>query len=250
MITIDTDLFEMSGGLPFLDANFSPTPILSLVACRRRSLSKTHGSEKNNDIVRFLDPNVAHHIYDNLGISPTPLPSTEFSDKEKTLIESSIKEIIRSKNGWRNEFNLPINYRKLEVDKLSCTILGVPQHIFISPKALNHKFHLFEIIIHELSHVWLALYAEVLDLQVISNPVHILPSGTNGKDIRAVLLAAFFAAAVYEFLISTKIQRGSDFYDHKPYLKECIEILSSTKDELTPLGMSLTNRLALYAHRI
>jgi hypothetical protein len=237
-------------GIPMVDVEFNCQLLVSLIAHHRSNISKN--SVPPN---KCIYPEVAYEIYAEHTELNTEVPQSSdlrIEQHEKLLkaIET-IKGIIPQ---WEIYFSLPVSYRLLNdpLQTVSLTNHCIPQTIFLGQKAFKTNEWLEEVIIHELSHVWLGIICELHHFHDISSDVKFtLPSGTGGKDARGVIFAGHFAATVlFYFREKEKQQSGSsnskERIDYlKKYLAGCIELLKQGVF-LDKTGSDLVNRLVIY----
>lgn len=183
------------GGLPFVTPTFNAKKLMTLVAIVRSNID-----EKRYQINQYLDPSIAYAIYleKNINTPHRPLHCT-LSTTETMKVSNTTWEIVDLAPDWAILFSIPVTIKKLENSQLSLTNPLIPQHVYLGEKAF-HNNTLAETLVHEMSHLWCSLIAEIYDFQTANSPSEfILPSGTQGKDLRGVLLASLFAAAAISY---------------------------------------------------
>jgi hypothetical protein len=234
--------FNELGGLPFVDEGFRPELLLSVVAgVRRRCDPAAHKS-----LVDYLDPTNARALFERYGHCQTDEPSaTEIQETEQKQISAAREEVISVRPDWIKLLGIPVNFRKLLDARVSVTSALIPQVIFLGEVAFTSPGTLAEILVHEHAHIWLNFLAETADLQSRDvKEVYKLPSGTGGKTVRGVLLAAHFAASAHSFHVGRPSGRDRAKYLHG-YLSGCIGMLQGSK-EITPMGLCVLANLERY----
>ncbi|MCO6003537.1 HEXXH motif-containing putative peptide modification protein [Actinoallomurus purpureus] len=241
------DLLDEIGGLPFVDSAFRPPTLLALAAARRRAAEP----EAFSRLVDYLDPANAAGIFARNARSTledfawTPLPE----DRVSVVFEATAA-ITTFLPEWKPLFDIPVRYRKVEGDYASGSYALIPQTIYLGEAAFSSPRSLKEALIHEHAHVWLTFIAEISDLQRDGAPSRfVLPSGTSGRSLRAVLLAGHFAAAVARFYLDSgaedpvSLSRAAYMME---YLDGCVRTAMGDPF-LTPLGEAVRGRLASFS---
>ena len=235
------------GGLPFIDSSFLPSKLLTMAACLRRNIDG-----RNAELAEYTLPGKAHEVYQRL-TTTAPLPYGELSKEEHLAIEGAIRRIIDVCPSWRLMFGISVDYYKLHNRMLSSSNPLIPQHIFLGADAFVSRVRLEEIIIHEMSHVWSSLIAEVSDFQSKNNPGSFtLPSGIGDKNARGVLLASLFAASVLIYFRALPDNREErDYIEERfafleMYLDRSLDPLESSPS-LTATGVEIKDRLRKFS---
>lgn len=231
------------GGLPFIDTSFLPSKLLTLAACVRRNIDG-----QKHELSVYAQPNMAHAVYQQV-TTTTPLPHGELSLEEYQKVECAIRRIVDVCPAWRPMFGIRVDYYKLHNHMLSSSNPLIPQHIFFGADAFRSKVRLEEIVIHEMSHVWSSLIAEISDFQDKENPgSFVLPSGIADKNARGVLLASLFAASVLIYFRALPEDHEERDYAQDRfqylgvYLDKSLDSLESSPS-LTATGLEIKNRL-------
>lgn len=242
-------ILDEAGGLPFIDINFLPSKLLTLAACVRRNID-----DQKHELAVYVQPNKAHAVYQQL-TTTAPLPYGDLSLEEHRKIESATRRIVDVCPAWRPMFGIRVDYYKLHNHMLSSSNPLIPQHIFLGADAFRSKVRLEEIIIHEMSHVWSSLIAEISDFQDKENPGNfVLPSGIAGKNARGVLLASLFAASVLIYFRALPedheeidyVQGRFQFLEM--YLDKSLDSLELSPS-LTTTGVEIKNRLRDFSEK-
>jgi hypothetical protein len=240
------ELFEYIGGLPFVDVGFHAPRLATAVACLRRNIDPAAFPELRD----YLVPGNARWLYGKYtNCSLTEFPCRHLSPSEEGQVHEATADVLQVCPWWSKLFAVPKEYLKLVGDEIvSVTNVLVPQTIYLGDPAFLSRDILVETLIHEHAHVWLAFIAELKDFErPDSRPEYILPSGTKGKTIRGVLLAAHFATAVITFHrsgIETKTPSGNPkrMGELERYLTGCVETATGQPD-LTEMGSLVLERL-------
>ncbi|TVU78463.1 hypothetical protein FQP87_03695 [Vibrio tasmaniensis] len=236
-------------GLPMVDKEFQCQLLLSLITHHRSNITKN--VIKLNDCVY---PKTAGDVYDKYTDINTDVPTfSELGSNQQIKLAKAIETIKEIMPHWEIYFSLPIDYRFLSASTtVSLTNHCIPQTIFLGEKAFTTSEWLEEVIVHEIAHVWMGMICELRYFHDTStNERFTLPSGTKNKDVRGVIFAGHFAAAVLSYfeekerkLLGTTNSKERIIY-LKNYLKGCLDIL--TKDiSIKRSGSDLVNRLKKY----
>ncbi len=230
------------GGIPFIDAEFHPQPLLSVVAARRRSFVP----HAHPTLEAYLYPQNARDIFLNHARSRVDEPeSTAISDLESELLEDARRRILIVRPDWIDLLMIPVSYRRLLDDRVSMTSALIPQTLFLGKQAFSSSGILSEVLVHEFAHIWLNFLAETADLQTPhADETFTLPSGTRGKPVRGVLLAAHFAAAAHAFHLADGDRRERAGYLSE-YLRRCLELIAHSQN-LSRMGQYVFSRLENY----
>ncbi|EPA96378.1 hypothetical protein D3C76_661440 [compost metagenome] len=153
---------------------------------------------------------------------------------------------------WKNLLDIPIKIHKLLNQQVSLTNPLLPQQMFLGEAAFTTITDLEEFLVHELSHIWSSLIAEIYDFQLKnSSNNYVLPSGTGGKNPRGVLLACLFAVSAVNYyqrlLTSGSVRARSErlVYLHQYFFKSLATLQAS--DELSEMGKLITSRLDAFS---
>ncbi len=239
------------GGLPFVDEGFQPRKLVTAVTCLRRNIDPGLYAS----LVDYLKPTNAFELYRKRAKSqPEPYPSIPLASSETLLVQSAIQNVNSLLPQWNDHFLVPIEYRKTLTEHLSVTSTLIPQHILLGERAFVDPILLQETLVHEMSHVWCGFIAEIFDFQTKDCPNnYVLPSGTKSKNVRGVLLAALFAAAVITFYaklyarttVATHQKRGQYF---RSYLLSCLDMVDGSP-YATQMGREINGRLRNFVTR-
>jgi hypothetical protein len=224
------------GGMPMVDDAFNNPAIATLACAVRQRLDG-----KRQPLAAYLQPEIARECYRNASKRPTAeLTSVDPSSAEMDAIRMACDDIVCTVPQWKMHFSLPLRWRKLVQDWSSSSNPLIPQHIFLGERGIR-SYRLREYIVHEVSHIWVGLIAEVAPLAERSDPVQVLPSGTAGKDIGQVIYALTFAATALRFyraLIAAGRAAEEDL-ERLRYLENytcgCLQIVEPS-GKLTPSG--------------
>jgi hypothetical protein len=244
----EVNVIEYFQGLPFLDDQFDSVRLLSAVAGVRRGHDLL-SSGKAQDLTVYIEPSVAYGVCRRRFAAHSPIHDRALTLEEIAAIRRSTADILGRKPKWQSLFSVPIVIRGLmNLELVSLTNPTVPQHIFLGRVAFRDRYTLQEALVHELSHVWLGMLAEVRPLHASSDPGYFtLPSGTAGKTAAGVLLACLFAAAVIEYDRSIGMALGERAEYLHEYLIESLNLLVAGDRHLTPTGREVRDRLSRYA---
>ena len=241
--------FNEVGGLPMLSPEFRPSVLLTAVASVRRK-AEPEAFPRLGD---YLVPENAAQVFErNARATIAGIEADEMPEDRLPEIGACLGRIEALLPNWAPLFSIPIRYRMMQDGRISATSTLIPQTIFLGESAFRSTaFPFEETLVHEFAHVWLDFITEAFDLQTDASPRDlVLPSGTGGKSLRGVLLAAHFAAAAglfYSRYTQTSVarQRGDYLYD---YLLGCLKSISG-HPELTPMGRIVWHALDEFAGR-
>lgn len=232
------ELHEYIGGVPFVDEGVKLNNILSLVALKRKKLSSL---QDDIQIERFASPDVAEQIYlSHPDHSRFKIDSVPLSKSQTLQIDHAKGLILENKRSWSGLFHLPLRFRALKDDRVSSSCLLIPQTIFFGKAAFASEELLIDSYLHELSHIWLDLIIEIVDLQKPdAKEFFLVPSGKEKKCLRGILQAAHFAASLMEYYKPINEERYSFL---KKYLNTSLCLIDKSK-EFSDYGMILVERL-------
>jgi len=243
---VATEFFQAIGGLAFVNRSFRPDLQLSVTAGVRRR----YDPEAHQRLSHYLDPDNARAIFLSHASSKVDEPeAVEFTADELNHINANQISLCTTIPEWLPLFRIPVIFRKLLDNRLSSTSALIPQTIFLGKGAFANPEILSEIIVHEYAHIWLNFLAEVADLQIPQcREQYMLPSGTAGKTVRGVLLAAHFAASAHAYYAHSRCNavRGAWLLQ---YLTNCLALLNKSKG-LSDMGICVANALRAYAEGI
>lgn len=240
------------GGLPMIDDAFKSPAIATLACAVRQRLD-----DKRQSLAAYLQPELARKCYRNASKQPmTELASVDPSSADMNAIRKACEDIVRTVPQWKTHFTLPLRWRKLLEDLSSSSNPRIPQHIFLGERGIK-SHRLREYIVHEVSHIWVGMIAEVAPLAERSEPINVLPSGTAGKDIGQVIYALTFAATglrFYRALIAAGRAAEADLERLRQlenYADGCLQIVEPS-GKLTPNGavMAASCRRILHFHEV
>lgn len=241
---LPTEILHELNGLPFVHPKFNSKKLLTLVAVVRKNIEP-----HEHPLTSYLHPDFAASLYHrHVEGAPSFPPHQELSNAERILVaesQSSLKALLPE---WKDLFNLPVKIYKLLTSEVSLTNPVLPQQIFLGEAAFTTITDLEEFLVHEMSHIWCSLIAEIYDFQLKDSANdYTLPSGTGGKNPRGVLLACLFAVGAVNYhqrLIASGSARARPErleYLHQYFLK-CIETLQASA-ELSDTGKLITSQL-------
>ncbi|WLH15277.1 hypothetical protein PSH58_13700 [Pseudomonas hefeiensis] len=235
-------------GLPFVHPVFNSTKLLTLVAIARKNIE---GGEL--PLTTYLQPAFATTLYNrHIEGAPAFPPHQALGNAEQIMLaeaKSNLKALLPE---WTKLLDLPVNIYKLLTQQISLTNPVLPQQMFLGEAAFSSMTDLEELLVHELSHIWSSLMAEIYDFQLKdSSNDYILPSGTGGKNPRGVLLACLFAVSAMNYhrrlLASGSVRARPERLDylHQYFLKSLATLQAST--ELSEIGKLITSRLDAFS---
>jgi hypothetical protein len=214
------------GGLPMIDdeANFSA---LATLACAVRQRLDNN----RQPLAAYLQPELARACYRHASAQPaTELDSVAFKHADTEKIQHICQDVISTVPTWHSSFSIPLCWRRLVTDISSSSNPLIPQHIFLGESSLGSP-RLAEYIVHEVSHTWIGMISEITPLAKRSEPVHVLPSGTSGKEITQVIYALTFAVTAVRFY-RAKVLSGRNTIDDERrlsylenYVDGCLKIV-------------------------
>lgn len=214
------------GGLPMIDDAFKASAIATLACAVRQRLDN-----KRQPLEAYLQPDLAHECYRTGSRRPVAqMESMDPSPGDLVMVRLACADIVATVPQWRPHFSVPLHWRKLVTDMASSSNPMIPQHIYLGERGIR-SHRLREYIVHEVSHVWVAMIAEVAPLAERSEAINVLPSGTAGKDIGQVIYALTFAATAVRFyraLVQADRHTAADvarLSDLEHYANGCLEIV-------------------------
>lgn len=240
-------LYEING-LPFVNPMFNSIKLLTLVAIVRKNI-EGGGSPLHT----YLTPDFATSLYQRHieGAPAFPLHQALSNAEQAMLVEArhNLKTLLPE---WTGLFELPVNIHKLLTQQVSLTNPALPQQLFLGEQAFASMTDLEESLVHELSHIWSSLIAEIYDFQVKDSANnYTLPSGTGGKNPRGVLLACLFAVSAvnyhHKLLTSGSARARPERLDYlrNYFIKSLATLQAST--ELSEIGKLIISRLGEFS---
>ncbi|MEU6072826.1 HEXXH motif-containing putative peptide modification protein [Micromonospora sp. NPDC047074] len=241
--------FAEIGGLPFIAPGFRPPILMAAVAAVRHN-ADPQAFPRLGD---YLVPGNAAEIYQRRSRSPIQEIRADDMPPERVTevlaCRARVRELFPE---WESLLAVPIRYMSLHDSRISATNILVPQTIYFGESAFRSTaFPLEESLVHEFAHVWLNFVTETFDLETDDSPRDlVLPSGTRGKTLRGVLVAAHFAATAtifYSRYDDTPLARSRSEYLYD-YLLGCLRI---TRDHpsLTRMGRIVWQALDEYSRQ-
>ncbi|MEA9978343.1 MULTISPECIES: hypothetical protein [unclassified Pseudomonas] len=243
-------LFEIDG-LPFVNQSFNSKKLLTLVAVVRKNIEGG-----GLPLGTYLQPNIISALYNrHVEGAPAFPPHQEFGNAEYFMLAEAKNNIKALFPEWNSLLDLPIKFHKLLSQEISLTNPLLPQQMFLAEAAFTSIADLEELLVHELSHIWSSLIAEIYDFQVKgSSNNYILPSGTGGKNPRGVLLACLFAVSAVNYhqrlLVSGSVRSRPERLKHlhQYFLKSLATLQASV--ELSEMGKLITSRLDAFSSEL
>ena len=228
--------------VPLLGLSYPYVQLMTLVACvrRYRKTGDAEAASKSKDLSIEFVPEQAVATYSGHN-NQVGLPLKRLPLEMNRQAESALHEIVDAYPAWIGALSLPIRFCILDrAGAISASADALPQHIFLSAEAFETATQLREQVLHELSHQWLYLLAEVSPLDAKpSFSSFSLPSGTSNRKASEVLGAAHVAINLL-----TVNQRSPDLLEFptrrvdelKSYLRDCFSTLEQSSDHLTATG--------------
>ena len=243
------EFFAEIGGLPFIAPGFRPSVLLAAAAAVRRN-ADPQAFPRLSD---YLVPENASEVFQRKARSPIveisadDMPPERVSDVVACRVR--VQELFPE---WQGLLAVPIRYMLMRDGRISATNILVPQTIYFGEPAFQSTaFPMEESLVHEFAHVWLNFVTEIFDLQAEDSPRDlVLPSGTGGKTLRGVLVAAHFAATATVFYTrynDTPLarRRGEYLYD---YLLGCLRMIRD-HPSMTSMGRIVWEALDDYSRQ-
>jgi len=241
-------LFAAIGGLPFIHDSFKPMQLFKLAVLLRNKIASTHPNAESYIGADLSQPEVALGLYASiLPNAAPPQPSVEPPTSLVDAVESAKARITDRWQEWNKLLALPTILRRLTTDAVSSTNPFLPQHLYLGDPALSNDDRLEETLVHEYSHLWCQMIAEIRDFQTTDSPADfVLPSGTGGRTPRGVVFAALFAAAAVNFYgrWPEKAARRSYLLS---YLEGCLA-LERLRDFMLPAGDWILTSLSAFSN--
>lgn len=240
------DFLDEIGGVPFISERFEHTKLLTAVACLRRN-SDSHRDLPLRD---YLDPIVARDIYQESFLHLQKQHAEALGSEFEDMVRCSITRVCEIAPTWVNYFRIPMCYFLLVDGRTSMTSAAIPQTIYFGREVFSSRVGLDEALVHEHAHVWLDFICEVFSLQLEEAPCdYILPSGTKGKTLQGVLLAAHFAASCLVYYKNPRLNKDafvlSRINSLQHYLEGCLELVLA-RPVLTEMGRFVYEELQLF----
>ncbi|MFZ3183963.1 MAG: hypothetical protein WA173_07450 [Pseudomonas sp.] len=231
-------------GLPFVSPAFNHIKLLTLVAVVRKNIA---GSEL--PLKTYLNPDFATTLYQRHVEGAPAFPRHQaLSNTEQAMLVEARNNLKTLLPEWTGLLELPVNIHKLLTQQVSLTNPVLPQQLFLGEQAFVNITDLEESLVHELSHIWSSMIAEIYDFQVKdSTNNYTLPSGTGGKNPRGILLACLFAASAinyhHKLLTSGSARARPERLDYlRSYFFKSLATLQASA-ELSEIGKLITTRL-------
>lgn len=242
------EILREINGLPFVHSKFNGVKLLTLVAVVRKNID---GDEL--PLTTYLQPDFATTLYNRHVEGAPAFPHHQaLGNAERIMLaeaKSNLKALLPE---WVGLLDLPVKIHKLMTQQVSLTNPVLPQQMFLGEDAFTSITDLEELLVHELSHIWSSLIAEIYDFQrKDSSNNYILPSGTGGKNPRGVLLACLFAVSAVNYhqrlLTSGSVRARPERleYLHQYFLKSLATLQASA--ELSEIGKLIISRLAAFS---
>ncbi len=192
-----SDIFSYIGGTPFICEAFDPTRLVDLVSHRRLQL---HGGGQASGQDELIQPRFGRALYAaRVRDLRLDIPLLSLTAQQHEEIQTACLDIADTSSSWNQMYRLQVDYFLVDDGRLSVSCGLLPQTVFLGPAAFLDRDTLLEAVVHENAHVWLDLLREIVDLQYPSDQRYTLPSGTPGKSLTGVLLAAHFAGTAYAY---------------------------------------------------
>jgi hypothetical protein len=223
------------GGLPMIDDGVKHSAIATLACAVRQRLDN-----KRQPLSAYLQPGLAKDCYRRASQRlVTELESIDPSPYDMQRIQGACDRIVEAVPQWKVQFALPLRWRRLVNDVASSSNPMIPQHIYLGERGLT-SHRLPEYIVHEISHTWVGMIAEVAPLALPGEAVHVLPSGTTNKEIRQVMYALTFAATAVRFY-RARIAQGQHHEQDRERLEWMEQYTSGCLDIVEPSALLLPN---------
>jgi hypothetical protein len=238
------EILNELNGLPFVHPDFNSKKLLTFAAVVRKNISG-----KNLHLSTYLQPDFSTYLYNrHVAGAPEFPPHEPLSNAENFMLAEAKKNLKALLPEWDNLLEIPANIHKMLNHQVSLTNPLLPQQMFLGEAAFTSITDLEELLVHELSHIWSSLIAEIYDFQIKdSSNNYILPSGTGGKNPRGVLLACLFAVSAMNYhhrLLTTGSERARPErleYLNQYFLRSLVTLKAST--ELSEMGKLISSRL-------
>ncbi|WP_147432581.1 hypothetical protein [Pseudomonas sp. WPR_5_2] len=239
-----SEILNEINGLPFVHSDFNSKKLLTFVAVVRKNIYR-----ENLHLTTYLQPDFATALYNrHVAGAPEFPPNQTLSNAERFMLAEAKANLKALLPEWEALLDIPVNIHKMLNQQVSLTNPVLPQQIFLGEAAFTSITDLEELLVHELSHIWSSLIAEIYDFQLKdSSNNYILPSGTGGKNPRGVLLACLFAVSALNYhqrLLATGSVRARPErldYLNQYFLRSLVTLKASA--ELSEIGKLITSRL-------
>jgi hypothetical protein len=243
-------LYEIKG-LPFVHPDFNSKKLLTFVAVVRKNIS-----EEDLHLTTYLQPDFATALYNrHVEGAPEFPPHKMLSNAENFMLAEAQKNLKSLLPEWENLLDIQVNTHKMLNQQVSLTNPLLPQQMFLGEAAFTSITDLEELLVHELSHIWSSLIAEIYDFQLKdSSNNYILPSGTGSKNPRGVLLACLFAVSAANYhqrlLTTGSVRARPERLDYlNQYFLRSLETLKAS-DELSEIGKLITSSLDEFSRNL
>lgn len=231
-----SDIFSYIGGTPFICQAFDPARLVDLISHRRLQLCGGQASSQDE----LIQPRFGRALYAaRVRHLALEIPLLGLTAQQHKDIRTARLDIADISSSWNQMYQLPVDYFLVDDGRLSVSCGLLPQTVFIGPAAFLDRDTLLEAVVHENAHMWLDLLREIVDLQYPSNQaLYTLPSGTQGKTLTGVLLAAHFAATAHAYWLRkpARPRRTARLRTLHQYVSNCLDSVQDAPG-LTEVGL-------------
>lgn len=231
---------SLFGGLAFTSASFRWLEFATAVACARRARALRSDREgyAAMELDEFLVPDVARRVYDHvLGRDGrhSDLGLTPEQGERATRVLNYVKSICPQ---WGPLLDFPLEIRVTErPGVIGYSNATIPQHVYLSERALASDSELREQLLHEVAHVWVYMLEELWDMHDHGDTTRFtLPSGTGNKTATGVMNAAFVAVVLSRFYWMERGPLAARAGTLLDYAQESTGLLEKYSG-LTPMGV-------------
>jgi hypothetical protein len=234
-------LHSLFGGIPFLDTEFRPETLLAAVAVVRRD-------RVGNDtlsLISMLTPDSGIAAGGGRRAEEFELNARPLKASQQEAVAEAIKGLTEVVPHWGPLAALPVRFQLMRRDgAISASVDSLPQHVFLSTEAFSSKTQLREQVLHELSHNWLYLIAEIWRLHDRQfTVVSTLPSGTPDRSPAEVIGAAHVVTNILTLQASSPYLTPDRERQLSEYLDGCIRLIEGFRNTLTPVGREIAERI-------
>lgn len=237
-------LKALFGGIPFLDETFRPESLLAAIAVVRR----TRLGCDSMSLQSMLSPDSAvlaagrGATPDQFGLRATPL-----SQEQSAAVAMAQTRLAEAVPHWKPLTLLPVRIQRMQRgEAISASVDSIPQHFFLGDDAFASPAELREQVLHELSHNWLYLIAEIwplYDRRSKQSARSALPSGTPDRSPAEVIGAAHVVVNILNLHQASPYVSPDRKEWLQTYLEGCTQIVDGLETVLTPTGIEIAERI-------
>jgi hypothetical protein len=219
------ELLAQIKGIPLVHSHSDANKILFTMTELR---AHGHMFEENNFNLCF-PPGTAEDAGEDTGSGLRDFLGTiECDGPYLGMLKAAVESILSACPEWERYLSIPIEYEVRKNGLAGLTNRLTQRHVQLGQVTIYSPIKMEEVLIYDVSQVWCGSIAEICDLQSGECPKDFsLPSGTRGKNVREVILAALFAASSLKYYLNMHarlpnledVRRARYLHD---YLDQCL----------------------------